>query len=158
MDIDFGEIDSEAEEWPDDPCDMSTTVLLGHTVRDDTHTQPITSQEAKTILFQSIDGYYAIPTIPKRSIVHAQSMQHDPCAANIYTGETFRGACIDSGAEFSVIGADKANAYQRTFGTRQKLVPSPLKFKFGNYLCQSSDIRVALLPLQDGTFLPSEPM
>lgn len=111
----------------------------------DTCTHLTMARSSAPILFQ---------TPGHKRTVRVMSMAHDPKqATKMYTSATFQGACVDSGAEVSVIGADQAQAYQAMMGTPMHMTPSSLQFKFGNYLCQSSGVIDVRVPIPNGSFI-----
>lgn len=70
-----------------------------------------------------------------------------------YVGEEFFGACIDSGAQRTVIGASQAEAYSRLAGMQlSRSAPFPLRFKFGDRTHLGQGIIQIRLPIQQHHF------
>ena len=67
--------------------------------------------------------------------------------------EKFKGACLDSGAQQSVIGKTQAKAYCTLTGTKMKLRPSMKAFRFGDGVFNSLGTIHIRIPTPDGSFL-----
>lgn len=88
------------------------------------------------------------------AIMSLMSMSHDPQRANkLYTSAPFQGACVDSGAEVSIIAADQAKAYQIIMGSIIRLIPSPLWFKCFDYIFKSDGVTNVRVPVPDGRYI-----
>jgi hypothetical protein len=66
----------------------------------------------------------------------------------------FLGACIDTGAQRTVVGLSQARAYSRHFGIPFKLNPSHSIFRFGQDPHASMGTLEIRIPTSNGGFLP----
>lgn len=75
----------------------------------------------------------------------------------LYSNELFAGACVDSGAELSVIGTAQAEAYRRYSERDSDIQKSGLNFKFCDYLCPSLGSLNVRLPTPGGAYIEFYP-
>lgn len=75
----------------------------------------------------------------------------------LYDTGVFSGACVDSGAEVSVVGKAQADAYGRQTCQRLKWKPSALSFKFGSHVCRSLGRINVRMPTPDGSYVEFTP-
>lgn len=73
---------------------------------------------------------------------------------NIYRSGEFVGACLDGGAEKSLIGLKQTKAYSRMVGSKFKLGPSCYSFKFGDLIETSLGRMEIRVPTPQSSFLP----
>lgn len=71
----------------------------------------------------------------------------------LYDSQTFVGACIDSGAEKSVIGIAQATAYAKATGRNVTKFQFPLTFRFGDGDNDSKGIFHVRLPLPNDSHI-----
>lgn len=72
-------------------------------------------------------------------------------ASQIYGETIFEGACIDSGAEQSVIGVNQARAYETATGRKKTKAAEPLVFKFGDGEIPSQGMLDLRIPIPNGS-------
>lgn len=70
--------------------------------------------------------------------------------------EKFKGICVDTGAQRSVVGRNQAKAYCKSAGITFKTKPSAISFKFGDGIFDSLGKIPVRIPTPDGGFLPLE--
>lgn len=71
----------------------------------------------------------------------------------MFDDDTFQGACVDYGAENSVIGTDKARDYHKMNGSRLQMDPQSISFKFGNIICKRDGFTDVRMPVSDNCFI-----
>lgn len=81
--------------------------------------------------------------------VYAMSARNGDVNTPLYTSDTYEGACLDSGAEQSVIERKQANAYIKETERKISKVGSRLIFKFGDGEKISQGILTVRVPFPD---------
>ncbi|CDF36991.1 unnamed protein product [Chondrus crispus] len=105
--------------------------------------------------FVRLRRYAGITNCPHFSArILNRAMSVDSRTLSVYGSSRFCGACLDTGAEKSVIGYAQAKAYCKTFGTPMHLQPSPFFYKFGDGIRSSLGTMEIRLPFAPGYFVP----
>ena len=102
------------------------------------HSHPISGLRILTI-----DSAYSCGTF---SGIHCNQPPATP-TPKYYTRTSFEGACIDSGAQRSVIGFDQAVAYAQLVQRKWKHVEAPRRYRFGDGVrpsCGTIEVRIPL--------------
>lgn len=96
---------------------------------------------------------YEVFSVAKRAEAEASSDEgmFQECGR---TRQKWRGACLDTGAQRTVIGREQARAYSKFLGyKRMKLIPSRAKFRFGTDRQQSLGKMPIRVPVKGGSMM-----